>query len=213
MYTNASGFYSDTNNWYIHPNDLSTYGGTALRGARNGWYGIHFHSGGNTPHLMFDGSSNGGFYYESGGRWSLYYSHANASWGVNGSTTSSSYAIYSSGSIYSTGNVVAYSDRRSKTNIKVIDNALEKILNLRGVTYNKLNKQTNESTEKIETGVIAQEVNEIFPEVVTYAEDIDEYGVSYGNFAGLFIEAINEQNEIIYRLKKEIQILKFKLEE
>jgi len=45
--------------------------------------------------------------------------------------------------------------------------------------------------------VIAQEVNEVLPEVVTYAADVDEYGVQYGNFTGLFIEAFKEQQKII----------------
>jgi hypothetical protein len=49
---------------------------------------------------------------------------------------------------------------------------------------------------------------EVLPEVVTYAEDVDEYGVAYGNFAGLFIEAIKEQNEIIKTQQKEIEELK-----
>jgi len=65
--------------------------------------------------------------------------------------------------------------------------------------------------KKLEMGVIAQEVELIVPEVVTYAEDIDEYGVSYGNFAGLFIEAFKEQNELINMLRKEVEELKLKL--
>jgi hypothetical protein len=44
--------------------------------------------------------------------------------------------------------------------------------------------------------------------VVTYAHDIDEYGVAYGNFAGLFIEAIKEQNEIIKKQAEEIAEMK-----
>jgi hypothetical protein len=34
QYTNATGYYSDTNNWHIQPNDLSVYGGTAIRGIK-----------------------------------------------------------------------------------------------------------------------------------------------------------------------------------
>ena len=41
-----------------------------------------------------------------------------------------------------------------------------------------------------------------------YAEDVDEYGVAYGNFAGLFIEAIKEQNEIIKKQAEEIAEMK-----
>jgi hypothetical protein len=124
--------------------------------------------------------------------------------GIGTSTTSAAYGIYVAKGIYSTGNIVAYSDRRKKENIETVDNALETLNKLRGVFYNK----TTDETKKRQIGVIAQEVEEVLPEVVTYASDIDEYGVQYGNFAGLFIEAIKEQTQIIENQKKEIEDLK-----
>ena len=214
MYTNTSGYYSDTNGWHIEPNTITSYGSMNIRGSRSGWYGISFHEADNDPHLMFDNNGNGrgGLYWEGGGRWAYFYDHSNNSLGICGSTTSSSYQLYVSGAIYATGNVAAFSDRRKKTNIETIENALDKVLKLRGVTFNKLDIHDNPE-EKTETGVIAQEVEEVFPEVVTYAEDNDEYGVSYGNFAGLFIEAFKEQQKTINMLKKEIDNLKSKLGE
>ena len=65
---------------------------------------------------------------------------------------------------------------------------------------------------KTQIGVIAQEVNEIVPEVVTYASDVDEYGVAYGNFAGLFIEGFKEQQNIINKQSDEINLLKQELQ-
>jgi hypothetical protein len=56
--------------------------------------------------------------------------------------------------------------------------------------------------------VIAQEVQEVLPEAVTYASDIDEYGVAYGNISGLLIEAIKEQQELIKKQQSEIDELK-----
>ena len=198
QYTNATGYYSDTNNWHIQPNDLSSYGGTALRGTRTTWRGIHFYDGGSTPHLMFDGNSNGGIYYETGGRWAMYYSYGNSSWGINTSTTSSGVAIYASGSIYSTGNITAYSDGRKKDNVFGIKNALDGVLKLRGVTYTWNNKKESDiGYGKTEIGVIAQEVEKVFPEVVKYMEDVDEYSVAYGNITAILIEAIKEQQTII----------------
>ena len=47
-------------------------------------------------------------------------------------------------------------------------------------------------------------MNEVMPEVVTYAADVDEYGVQYGNMAGLFIEAIKELKAEIEELKSRI---------
>ena len=56
---------------------------------------------------------------------------------------------------------------------------------------------SNAIHKKRQVGVIAQEVEEILPEVVTYCDVNDEYGVAYGNIAGLFIESIKEQQKIL----------------
>jgi hypothetical protein len=208
MYTNTTGFYSDTNGAHFTPNTGSSYGSWQIQGSRNGWRGIHFFDGGGTPHLMLDGSGNGGMYYESAGRWASYYSYGNNSWGFGSSTTSGSYIIYATGAIYSTGNIVAYSDARKKENVVTIDNALNKVDNLRGVYYNRI----DDETKKRQVGVIAQEINEVLPEVVTYAEDVDEFGVSYGNITGLLIEAIKEQNKKMNAMQETINSLLAKLE-
>ena len=62
-------------------------------------------------------------------------------------------------------------------------------------------------------GLIAQEVEQVIPEVVTYADDVDEYSVEYGNLTALLIEAVKEQNEIINIMRKELDELKKKLGE
>jgi hypothetical protein len=208
MYTNTTGFYSDTNGAHFTPNTGSSYGSWQIQGSRNGWRGIQFFEGGNVPHLMFDGSANGGIYYETGGRWAQYYHYSNVCQSINTSTSSSSYGLYVNGAIYSTGNIVAYSDARKKENVVTIDNALNKVDNLRGVYYNRI----DDETKKRQVGVIAQEINEILPEVVTYAEDVDEFGVSYGNITGLLIEAIKEQNKKMNAMQETINSLLAKLE-
>ena len=86
-------------------NTSSSYGSLDVRGVRNGWRGIHFNAGGNTPHLMFDGSANGGVYFETGGRWASYYSYGNNCWGFGTSTTNSAYNLYLGTGIYSGGRV------------------------------------------------------------------------------------------------------------
>ena len=81
------------------------------------------------------------------------------------------------------------SDRRIKDNINIIENALDKIDRLDGVSYfNKLSKSN-------EIGLIAQDVKEVIPEVVV---DSDIMGIQYGNMIGLLIEGIKE-------LRKEIK--------
>jgi hypothetical protein len=96
------------------------------------------------------------------------------------------------------GNVTAYSDARVKTNIKTIDNALLKVLALRGVTYNRTDLE--DKSEQI--GVIAQEIKEILPQVVQ--ETDGRYSVAYGNIVGVLIEAIKEQQLQIEELKSRL---------
>ena len=108
------------------------------------------------------------------------------------------------GSMTAAGDVIAFSDKRVKTNIKTIDNGLEKISKLRGVSYNRTD--IDDKSNKI--GVIAQEVKEVLPEVVIYNEDDDKYGVEYGKMAGVFIEAIKELKAEVDSLKQEIKNLK-----
>jgi hypothetical protein len=104
-----------------------------------------------------------------------------------------------SGNLTMAGDVTAYSDARVKTNIQTIENALDKTLALRGVSYNR----TDSDDTKTKIGVIAQETLPIVPEVVNQDND-GMYNVSYGNFAGLFIEAIKELNAKISHLEAQL---------
>ena len=108
------------------------------------------------------------------------------------------------GSITASGDVIAFSDKKVKTNIKTIDNALEKVSKLRGVSYNRTD--IDDKSDKI--GVIAQEVKEVLPEVVSYDDEKDLLGVDYGKMAGVFIEAIKELKAEVNSLKQEIKELK-----
>jgi hypothetical protein len=204
--TGHHGMYSGINGAHIYPSNRS-YGSWIIDGNRNGWYGLSIGTG-NSPYYMFDGSGNGGCYIEGYGRWVFYHSLGNNCMGVGTSTTSGSYRMYVAGGIYAEGNIVGFSDRRKKENIKTVGNALNIINKLRGVYYTTL----NDIEQKRQVGVIAQEVEEVLPEVVTYAADVDEYGVDYGKFAGVFIEAIKEQQTIINTQANEIDLLKEELQ-
>lgn len=88
------------------------------------------------------------------------------------------------------GNVVAYSDVRVKKNIEVIENALDKIDQIRGVTYDRTDIEGVRHM-----GVIAQEVEKVAPEVITTSVngDIEDFkAVAYGNLSALLIEGIKE---------------------
>jgi hypothetical protein len=108
-----------------------------------------------------------------------------------------------SGNLTMAGNVTAYSDVRIKGEIETINSALNKVIQLRGVTYIRTDKDAPEGKQM---GVIAQEILEVIPEVVNQ-DSSGMYNVSYGNLAGLFIEAIKEQQLQIEDLKLQIQNL------
>jgi hypothetical protein len=103
--------------------------------------------------------------------------------------------IQNNGNAIFSGTVTANSDIKLKENVITIENALEKVLSLRGVEYDR--KDSGEH----QIGVIAQEVEKIIPEVV-YGDEIKS--VAYGNLVGLLIEAIKEQQKEIEELKKKL---------
>ena len=107
------------------------------------------------------------------------------------------FSVGSNGNATASGDVTAYSDARIKTNIKPIDSSLEKVLKLTGVTYNR----TDLEDKSTKIGFIAQEIEKVVPEVVTYDGEKDKYSVSYGNVTALLVEAIKEQQTQIEELK------------
>jgi hypothetical protein len=175
--------------------NVMTYGG-----GLNGYAGWGLKDASGYRNYFMGESGNVGIYAQDLGLWTTYWSRTNACLGIGTSSTSSSYKLYVNGSIYATGDVVAYSDKRKKTDVVTIDNALDKVTNMRGVFYTKI----GEEEKGRQVGVIAQEVKEILPEAVTYAADIDEYGVAYGNIVGVLIEAIKEQQKQIDNLKAKL---------
>jgi len=109
------------------------------------------------------------------------------------------------GAITAGGDITAFSDSRIKENVEVIKDALEKVQGIRGVTFTR-----NDSIDKAKrhTGVIAQEVLTVLPEVVNQDQDTGLYNVAYGNMVGLLVEAIKEQQTHIDAQKSEIEELK-----
>jgi hypothetical protein len=110
--------------------------------------------------------------------------------------------FYTKGSITVGGIFTENSSIRYKTNVETIKYGLDKILQMRGVTY------TRKDSGNIEAGVIAEEMYDVTPLVVLKNKDGEVDSVSYGRINAYLIEAvkelkqeINEQNLIITELK------------
>ena len=108
-----------------------------------------------------------------------------------------------SGEIRASGDVVANysSDKRLKTNIKPISSALDKLLQISGVTFDWIEKEEIHSHKGHDVGVIAQEVEAVLPEVVV-TRDNGYKAVNYEKIVPLLIESIKELKAEIDELKK-----------
>jgi len=115
-------------------------------------------------------------------------------------------SIDASGNGIFEGNVTAYgsaSDRRLKEDITKINNAIDKVKQLEGITY------TLKSDGNRLTGLIAQDLQKVLPEAVYQTETFDEnkenhLAIRYGNTVGLLVEAIKEQQEQIEKQQEVI---------
>lgn len=142
--------------------------------------------------------------------------------GKYGSGSSPSFGTVDCSLLRSSGDVIAYfSDARLKTNIKLIPDALNKINQLSGVTYNsnEIAAKYGYDTEREHVGVLAQEVQKVLPQVIASAPfDIDENGnsksgenymtVQYDKIVPLLIESIKELSAKVETLNREIEQLK-----
>ena len=99
------------------------------------------------------------------------------------------------------GDVVAYatSDKRLKDNIKPIENALDKVNKISGVTF-QWNKISQKETGKKDVGVIAQEIEEILPELVETRSN-GYKAVDYPKLTALLIEAVKDLSNQVKELK------------
>ena len=175
----GDGLYNATTgqHWYSDSSNYWNMGGASAGS------GIRFrdtHDGTVRGYVYYNTSNDVGF-LNSSGSWSL--------------------KCDNSGNVTATGNVTAYSDARLKTDIHTINDALSICGKLRGVSYKWI------KDGKASIGVIAQEVEEVIPEVVMTQQVLDHTGerevksVDYGKIVGVLINAINELKAEVDELK------------
>jgi hypothetical protein len=138
------------------------------------------------------------------------------------------YAVYSDGNLWVNGNgyatgIFTWSDRRLKKDIAEITNAMDLINKLNPVTYyfNKDNKYNMRLSEKRQYGLIAQEVEEVLPELVDEVVKPAEFGkdgkeisatatlkaINYTELIPLLIQGMQEQQKTISDIKQKISDL------
>jgi hypothetical protein len=214
----ASLFYdSDNTGYYTDPASTSNLNVLALQRAYAGYdAGV---TGSFSCSDWFRSSGNTGWY------------NASYAGGINMEDTTwvrvyNSKAFYVNNQIAATGDVTSlYSDSRLKTNLGTIKGALQSVLKLSGFRYvnNELAKSFGYTSEKLQLGVSAQEVEALFPEIVSLApfdmhtdaetgeitsKSGDNYKtVAYDKLVPVLIEAIKEQDDKISRLEALVEKL------
>jgi hypothetical protein len=111
-------------------------------------------------------------------------------------TTTATFAT--NGNLTITGALIETSSIKVKENVKTSEGNLEKVVNLRPVTYNKIGSQTTE------LGLIAEEVAEVYPEFVQYDENGEPIGVHYSRLTAALIGAVKELTNQVQELNKKI---------
>jgi len=118
------------------------------------------------------------------------------------------YALYAKGDVYVTGVISAPSDMRLKKDIETLTNVLSKIEQMRGVRYEYKDQQKYVAGPQV--GVIAQELQKVFPELVRTGAD-GFLSVNYSQLTAVLIQAVKEQQQEIDLLKKQMKQVMEKL--
>ena len=164
-----------------------------------------------SPGAFFASDTNTGFFRPSAD---------NIGFAVGGSEE---FRMTAAGAFHADGDIIAFSttvgsDRRLKENINPLKYGLDDLLKLNPVSYDwRINERSSD------IGVIAQEVKEIIPEVVTQSETIGEtreflernfpneepvrYSVDYAKLSVVLINSVKEQQQQIEELKERINKL------
>ena len=127
-------------------------------------------------------------------------------WSISAGTPTTPFVLTGNGNLTITGTLSQASDARLKKNIVPVKNALEKVMQLKGYTYN-WEDPLQEPT--LQSGVLAQELQAVLPELVRQ-DDKGMLSVNYTGIIPLIIEAMKEQQKIIIKMQGEIALLKTK---
>ena len=130
----------------------------------------------------------------------------------DGTNRTVEFSFSDGGTFHADNDIIAFSttttsDRKLKENIQKVDNALELVCKLDGVTFDWKDKERGSSA-----GVVAQNVEEVLPSAVNEVEELNGNDtvkvVDYNQLSALFIESIKELKQQNEELKAEVEKLK-----
>lgn len=187
----------DTDNW-VQKGDTANNGAAMI--ASNHLLGdlsfkVFARNSGATVNLNYPAYSNPNIYISNDGNVSI------------NTTNSGGFKFYVNGTAGSGGDWLSPSDIKMKKNINTIDNALEKVNSLRGVSFEW--KDSGFGRSGVLLGLIAQETEKIVPEVVF--KQGDYYSMETSALVALLTEATKEQQKQIEGLKLKLKQLKNKI--
>jgi hypothetical protein len=176
---------SDNTGFYINPNSTSAVSGAILIGPNTS--GMYTRIGGNggATDVSTVSTSNGNLHLDAQSGSNIYLAWYNTS------------TVNVGGSVVANGNITAYSDIRIKDNIETIPSALDKLDQIRGVTYTRTDM---DDKERRYAGVIAQEIEAVLPEAVF--ENKEYKSVDYNATIALLIQAVKELRDEVEALRK-----------
>ncbi|MEQ8812094.1 MAG: tail fiber domain-containing protein, partial [Imperialibacter sp.] len=194
----------------ITASNVLTVGTTALKTYADGKVSIGYSA---FPTGYTDGATDAGVIFEGANDNAVITQSANPITGFSFNPTNTQLAVSGDvmidGQIGTTGSMIAggftaTSDRRLKDEIEELPNSLSSVTKLRGVSYFwKEDTKQFASDQSKQLGVIAQEIEIVFPELVTTHEN----GLKTVNYQGLIpvlIEAIKEQQKLIEKLMADL---------
>jgi hypothetical protein len=165
------------------------------RGTGNDRVGINNSSPNSALHVNhFNNGLSGGFRLQNNSNnnwWKFYVSSSNNTMQLRNNTSASVVGTFATNGVYTA------SDKRIKKNLETLPYGLKDVMKLKALRYNYISDQADGNKS---LGFVAQDLNDVLPELVLYQEDADQYSVNYAGMSVVAIKAIQEQQEIIEEL-------------
>ena len=146
----------------------------------------------------------GGYFTASGADYNYAALFDNGDVGIGDNTPDAALDVV--GDIHYTGSISDVSDRRLKDNLIKVEGVTDAIKNLQAYKYNMI----GEPSEEIEYGLLAQDVEIYFPEMVSIIDEQGHRGLSYIQLIPILIEGFKEQQLLIEELQLKVKKLENK---